>query len=119
MGATSDQIPMRNIGGISPTGGSYPARIWGQYMNAILEGTERVEFRDAAETRRGTALRMPGERGTGTTRPPSTGGTGPTTTAPAGPAPPTTGAPPTTAAPPVTTAPPPVTTAPPPPPDDP
>ena len=30
MGATVGQVPMRSVGGISVTGGSYPARIFGQ-----------------------------------------------------------------------------------------
>lgn len=83
MGATSNEIPMR-VEGTSPTGGSYPARIWGQYMNAVLDGSARVEFLEPGDTRSGRTLRMPGEsstrprpsgsgsRGTGTTTPPAT-----------------------------------------------
>ena len=38
IGATANQVPVR-IGGAAPVGGRYAAQIWGQYMNAILEGT--------------------------------------------------------------------------------
>jgi membrane peptidoglycan carboxypeptidase len=75
---------MRNVGGISVTGGSYPARIFGQFMNAVLDGTERVEFPESEPTRRGRALRPPYEErgsGSGSRRPSSGGGaTTPTTT---------------------------------------
>ena len=110
MGATAGQVPMTNVGGISVTGGSYPARIFGQYMNAVLDGSEREEFPDPAATRRGRALRPPYEDSGASTesrrRPPSTGG-GTATTLPVIPddsfePPPTTSPPPATTAPPVT-----------------
>ncbi|MBA2283482.1 MAG: transglycosylase domain-containing protein, partial [Acidimicrobiia bacterium] len=61
MGATAGRVPMGNVGGVSVTGGSYPARIWGQYMNAVLDGIERVEFADPESTRGGRSLRLPSE----------------------------------------------------------
>ena len=117
MGATQGRIAMRNVGGIAVTGGTYPARIWGQYMNAILAGSERAEFPDPESTRRGRGLRLEGEvagsgRGSGSSssssgsgRRPGTGGTGggggggtsgSATTAPPGTAPPSTAPPETT-----------------------
>ena len=104
MGATAGQVPMYNVGGINVTGGSYPARIFGQYMNAVLEDSERGEFPDPGPTRRGRELRPPyeergtrpsgsGSRGggggggtTGTTTPTTVAdGSTPTTAAPAPP----------------------------------
>ena len=104
MGATAGQVPMYNVGGINVTGGSYPARIFGQYMNAVLEDSERREFPDPGPTRRGRELRPPyeergtrpsgsGSRGggggggtTGTTTPTTVAdGSTPTTAAPAPP----------------------------------
>jgi penicillin-binding protein 1A len=114
MGVPGAQIPMYNVGGISVTGGSYPARIFGQFMNAVLDGAEPGTFPDPAPTRRGRELRPPYEErpapsssgsrsggstgGRGTT--PTTTGGGTATTAPPTTAPPTT-SPPTTS-PPVT-----------------
>lgn len=82
MGATVGRVAMRNVGGIAVTGGSYPARIWGQYMNQVLDGTERVEFREPGPTRRAQAIRLPGESGstTGSGSGSSGGGTRRTTT---------------------------------------
>jgi hypothetical protein len=67
-------------------------------MNAILDGSVRAEFLEPQETRRGHALRMPGEQAT-RPRPRPGGGTGgggtattapPVTEAPAPTAPPAT-----------------------------
>jgi penicillin-binding protein 1A len=82
MGVPGAQIPMRSVGGITVTGGSYPARIFGQYMNAMLEGTETGAFPDAEATRRGRALRPiyeSGSSGGSTSRPSRPRGTTPTT----------------------------------------
>jgi penicillin-binding protein 1A len=93
MGATSNEIPLRVGSDGSPTGGEWPARIWGQYMNAILEGSARAEFLEPEDTRPGRSLRMPGE--TPTRRPSSEGSTSGTSgTSPPATSPPATEAPP-------------------------
>jgi penicillin-binding protein 1A len=79
MGALGSQVPMYGVGGISVTGGSYPARIFGQYMNEVLAGTERQSFAEPEPTRRGRGLRLEGERGAGAA-PSSSGSTSRTTT---------------------------------------
>jgi penicillin-binding protein 1A len=38
MGAPHADVPMYNVGGITVFGGTYPARIWHDYMAAALEG---------------------------------------------------------------------------------
>jgi penicillin-binding protein 1A len=81
MGATSEEIPMRVGSDSSPTGGEWAARIWGQYMNTILEGTQRVEFLEPESTRRGRALTLPGETPV-RPRPSTAPTTAPPTTAP-------------------------------------
>ena len=35
---------MHNVGGINVQGGSYPAAIWGSYMQAALEGQPSIPF---------------------------------------------------------------------------
>ena len=107
IGATTGRIPLRMPGSI--TGGNFPARIFGQYMNAVLDGSERVEFPDPDSTRGGRGLRLAGEPlPTSTTleeeTEPTTPTSGVTTTIPTS-VPPTT--PPTDPTP--TTEPPPVT----------
>ncbi len=47
MGAIEGNVPMRRVGGRSVTGGSYPAEIFGQFMNAVLENLEPEDFADA------------------------------------------------------------------------
>jgi membrane peptidoglycan carboxypeptidase len=74
MGATAGQVPMRNVGGISVTGGSYPARIFGLYMNAVLDGSDREEFAESEATRRGRSLRPWYESSSGGTSGRSSGG---------------------------------------------
>lgn len=44
MGDVNGERPMRGIGGIDVTGGSYPARIWRQFMAAAHAGLPVVEF---------------------------------------------------------------------------
>ncbi|CAN5269608.1 penicillin-binding protein 1A [soil metagenome] len=61
MGVPEGQVPLRNVGGITVTGGSYPARIWGTYMSAALDGVEPVDFIPPDATRPGRALRLEGE----------------------------------------------------------
>jgi membrane peptidoglycan carboxypeptidase len=86
MGATSEEIPMRVGSDSTPTGGEWPARIWGQYMNQVHTGSERGAFLEPEPTRRGRNLTLPGER-PARPRPPATDPSAPTT------APPTTAAP--------------------------
>ncbi len=44
MGSPVGNVPMTNVGGISVTGGSYPARIWGAYMADALAGLPAIRF---------------------------------------------------------------------------
>ena len=44
MGAIEGNVPMRSVGGRSVTGGSYPARIFGQFMTAVHEDLEPLDF---------------------------------------------------------------------------
>jgi len=44
MGDPAGEVPMRNVGGIQVVGGTYPARIWGAFMNAALAGRPVVGF---------------------------------------------------------------------------
>jgi penicillin-binding protein 1A len=44
MGDPKAQTPMLNVGGIRVAGGTYPARIWGAYMNDALEGLPIAKF---------------------------------------------------------------------------
>jgi hypothetical protein len=70
----------------TPTGGEWPARIWGQYMNQVHTGSERGAFLEPEPTRGGRNLTLPGERPE-RPRPPAADPSAPTT------APPTTAAP--------------------------
>ena len=44
MGAPEGRIPMRNVGGINVTGGSYPAKVWHEFMDKALEGQPVLQF---------------------------------------------------------------------------
>ena len=44
MGSPHGNVPMRNVGGVKVTGGSYPARIWGAYMSEALAGAPVLSF---------------------------------------------------------------------------
>src|SRR5213078_4726102 len=44
MGSPTGEVPMLNVGGIRVQGGSYPASIWGAYMNAVLAGQPSIPF---------------------------------------------------------------------------
>ena len=44
MGDVNGERPMRGIGGIDVTGGSYPARIWRQFMAAAHADLPVMEF---------------------------------------------------------------------------
>ncbi|RPI06965.1 MAG: hypothetical protein EHM63_08310, partial [Actinobacteria bacterium] len=61
MGAPVGRVPMRNIGGINVTGGSFPARIWKQFMERALEGQPVIPFGEVPELpeRRPARLYLP------------------------------------------------------------
>lgn len=44
MGNPHMQDPMRNVGGVRVTGGSYPARVWGAYMAEAMKGVPASSF---------------------------------------------------------------------------
>jgi len=44
MGSPAGDVPMRNVGGITVFGGTYPARIWKQFMTEALANTAPVDF---------------------------------------------------------------------------
>jgi membrane peptidoglycan carboxypeptidase len=44
MGSPVGNVPMRSVGGIRVTGGSYPARIWNAFMVAALKDLPNVAF---------------------------------------------------------------------------
>jgi penicillin-binding protein 1A len=44
MGDPKEQTPMLNVNGIRVTGGSYPARVWHDFMLAAMEGQEVLDW---------------------------------------------------------------------------
>jgi penicillin-binding protein 1A len=102
-GGPPELAEMRNVGGVgSVTGGSYPARIWGQFNTDYHEGREVREFTEPEKTRSGRGLKTAQEqratpRSTTTVPGDPTATTAPTTptdpTAPPDTAPPATAAP--------------------------
>lgn len=44
MGAPAGEIPMRNVGGITVYGGTYPARVWHSFMSAALASQPVLQF---------------------------------------------------------------------------
>jgi penicillin-binding protein 1A len=46
MGSPTGKTPMRNVGGIAVTGGTYPAEIWHDYMKIATDGQPVVDFAD-------------------------------------------------------------------------
>jgi len=44
MGASNAAVPMSNVGGITVFGGTYPARIWHQFMSTQLDGAPVLPF---------------------------------------------------------------------------
>ena len=96
------ELQMQDLEGIGDiTGGSYPARIWTEYMKVAVEGMEVLEFpepahiNEDAEPPRTTA--PPAPETTTTSAPPTT------TTTTSAPPPPTTSAPPSPSVPPTPT----------------
>ncbi len=61
MGAPVGRIPMRNVGGINVTGGSYPAKVWHEFMQKALEGQPVLQFGEPPELpeRRAARLYLP------------------------------------------------------------
>ncbi|MGI8793672.1 MAG: transglycosylase domain-containing protein [Acidimicrobiales bacterium] len=126
MGAASGQVPMRNVGGVRVTGGSYPASIWRAFMAEAIDPYPVARF-TSPDSRKMPRIQTikPKVKGvvsyyrrittnpparepepTTTTAPPTTAG--PTTTQPPTPTPTTTPTTTTTTTP-TTTAPPPTT----------
>jgi len=44
MGSPVARVPMTNVGGLEVFGGTYPARIWKQFMAAALQGVAASDF---------------------------------------------------------------------------
>jgi penicillin-binding protein 1A len=44
MGSPLGNVPMRNVGGIKVFGGTYPARVFGQYMRMAMNGRPALSF---------------------------------------------------------------------------
>ena len=44
VGYTRGEIPMENVHGIAVAGGTFPAEIWGKFMDPALEDTPEAEF---------------------------------------------------------------------------
>jgi membrane peptidoglycan carboxypeptidase len=44
MGAPLGKVPMRNVGGIKVFGGTYPARVFGQFMRTAMNGRPALAF---------------------------------------------------------------------------
>jgi penicillin-binding protein 1A len=61
MGNPDADVPMRNVGGITVYGGTYPARIWKQYMVGALAGTPPVGFPPPDPPPPGQYRSLPGE----------------------------------------------------------
>ncbi len=97
MGSPEAQVPMNNVGGINVYGGTFPARVWHNFMTEAMADVPPMNFTAPGPTRApkflqtpkgvesGTGTHTGGTSGTGGTgsRRPSTGGTT-TTTAPGG-----------------------------------
>jgi 1A family penicillin-binding protein len=60
MGSAEGNVPMRNVGGVQVTGGSYPARIWQAFMGPALAGQPIVPFPPPPPGGRVEFLRPPG-----------------------------------------------------------
>ncbi len=61
MGSPEGNVPMRNVGGIRVTGGSYPAQIWQAFMGPALAGEPIVAFPPSPRFGRVEFLHLPGE----------------------------------------------------------
>ena len=121
MGSPEAQVPMNSVGGINVYGGTFPAKVWHNFMVEAMDGLKVEQFVEPASTRPGKYLQTPKGKETYTYYSPSytptttDGGGGTTTTsAPGGSTtvPASTTVPPSTSAPPPTTSPPTTTTTP-------
>jgi penicillin-binding protein 1A len=61
MGSWIGEVPMRGVGGINVFGGTFPARIWQNYMSAALTNQPVLEFTKPAGTRAGKLLETPAD----------------------------------------------------------
>ncbi len=61
MGNPSEDIPMRNVGGVTVFGGTYPARIWKAFMTGALAGTPPVGFPEPEPSPPGQFRSLAGE----------------------------------------------------------
>ncbi len=50
MGSPTGKVPMRNVGGRSVSGGSYPTKIWHEYMVTATNSQPVVDFAEPNET---------------------------------------------------------------------
>jgi penicillin-binding protein 1A len=63
MGAPEGRVEMRNVGGVSGvTGGSFPAKMWGEFMSRYHEDLPVKPFVEPEKTRSGKALRTAEEQ---------------------------------------------------------
>jgi len=71
MGSPVGDVPMRNVGGITVFGGTYPARIWHEFMAAALGNGPAVDFPEPVPSGIGSRYLSVIEGATRTTRVPS------------------------------------------------
>jgi penicillin-binding protein 1A len=66
MGNPLKDDPMKNVGGIRVTGGSYPATVWGAYMAEAMKGVPATTFPapDLSKYGKPTAVKLSKESGT-------------------------------------------------------
>jgi penicillin-binding protein 1A len=78
MGDPAQRTEMGNVGGVRVQGGTYPAQIFGAFMNAYHAQLPELEFPECDKTRGGRSIRMDGaartEDGGGSSRRGSGGG---------------------------------------------
>ncbi len=67
MGNPAKQDPMKNVGGIRVTGGSYPASVWGAFMAEAMKGVPPSKFTDPdlSEYGKPTSVKLSKQSGTG------------------------------------------------------
>jgi membrane peptidoglycan carboxypeptidase len=59
MGDPKEQTPMLNVGGIRVTGGSYPARVWHDFMAAAMANQQVMDWTKPPEELTYTVLPPP------------------------------------------------------------
>jgi penicillin-binding protein 1A len=62
MGDPKEQTPMLNVGGIRVTGGSYPARVWHDFMAAALANQQVLDWQKPPEELTYTVLPPPKDK---------------------------------------------------------